>query len=48
MRILIVGANGTVGRAATMALQDRHEIIKVGRTSGERLMRSQTQAASLS
>src|SRR5688500_13885637 len=35
MRILIVGANGTVGRAATMALKDRHEIIKVGRTSGD-------------
>jgi NAD(P)-dependent dehydrogenase (short-subunit alcohol dehydrogenase family) len=35
MRILIVGANGTVGRAATMALGDRHEIIKVGRTSGD-------------
>ncbi|MGH6874091.1 MAG: short chain dehydrogenase, partial [Aestuariivirgaceae bacterium] len=35
MRILVVGASGTVGRAATMALQDRHEIIKVGRTSGD-------------
>ena len=35
MRILIVGANGTVGRAATMALQDRHEIVRVGRTSGD-------------
>ena len=35
MRILIVGANGTVGRAAAMALQDRHEIIKVGRSSGD-------------
>jgi NAD(P)-dependent dehydrogenase (short-subunit alcohol dehydrogenase family) len=34
MRILVVGASGAVGRAALRALQDRHEIITAGRTSG--------------
>jgi len=38
MRILIVGASGTVGRAALHALQDRHEIITAGRTSGDVLV----------
>jgi NAD(P)-dependent dehydrogenase (short-subunit alcohol dehydrogenase family) len=35
MRILVIGASGTVGRAAVKALEDRHEIIKAGRTSGD-------------
>jgi NAD(P)-dependent dehydrogenase (short-subunit alcohol dehydrogenase family) len=35
MRIMIVGANGTVGRAAVKALEDRHDIVKVGRTTGD-------------
>ena len=35
MRILIVGANGTVGRTAVAALSPRHEIIKAGRSSGD-------------
>jgi NAD(P)-dependent dehydrogenase (short-subunit alcohol dehydrogenase family) len=35
MRILLVGASGTVGRAACEALSRRHEIVKAGRTSGE-------------
>jgi NAD(P)-dependent dehydrogenase (short-subunit alcohol dehydrogenase family) len=35
MRILIVGASGTVGRAAVRALEDRHEIIAAGRTSAD-------------
>lgn len=35
MRVIIVGANGTVGQAAVAALQDRHEIIRVGRSSGD-------------
>jgi NAD(P)-dependent dehydrogenase (short-subunit alcohol dehydrogenase family) len=35
MRILIVGADGTVGRAACSALKARHEIIKAGRSSGD-------------
>ena len=35
MRILIVGATGTVGKAAAAELGRRHEIIQAGRTSGD-------------
>ena len=35
MRIIVVGANGTVGRTAVAALADRHEVIRVGRSSGD-------------
>jgi len=35
MRIVIVGGTGTIGRAVAAALQDRHEIVKVGRTQGD-------------
>src|SRR5881397_278335 len=35
MRILVVGAEGTVGKTAVAALQPRHEIIKAGRKSGD-------------
>lgn len=35
MRILIVGATGTVGKAAAAELGRRHEIIRAGRTSGD-------------
>lgn len=35
MRILIVGANGEIGRAVTSELSERHEIITAGRSSGE-------------
>jgi NAD(P)-dependent dehydrogenase (short-subunit alcohol dehydrogenase family) len=35
MKIVIVGAAGAVGRTALEALSDRHEIISVGRTSGD-------------
>jgi NAD(P)-dependent dehydrogenase (short-subunit alcohol dehydrogenase family) len=35
MRILVIGAGGTVGRAAVAALETRHQIIKAGRSSGE-------------
>ena len=35
MKILVVGADGAVGSAAVEALSERHEIIKVGRTSGD-------------
>lgn len=35
MRILIVGAGGTVGQAACRALQSRHEIVAAGRSSGD-------------
>lgn len=33
MKILIIGANGTIGKKVTTALIDKHEIIKVGKTS---------------
>ena len=35
MRILVVGANGKVGRAAVAALAPRHEILTAGRKSGD-------------
>jgi len=35
MRIIVVGAGGAVGRAAVKALETRHEIIRVGRSSGD-------------
>jgi len=35
MNIIIVGAMGAVGRTATEALAGRHEVIRVGRTSGD-------------
>ncbi|RXZ42148.1 short chain dehydrogenase [Crenobacter cavernae] len=34
MKILLVGANGTIGKAVSAELEARHEIIAVGRTSG--------------
>jgi NAD(P)-dependent dehydrogenase (short-subunit alcohol dehydrogenase family) len=35
MRILIVGASGTLGRAVAHQLGERHEIISAGRSSGD-------------
>jgi len=35
MKIIIVGAAGAVGKTATDALSGRHEVIRVGRTSGD-------------
>jgi NAD(P)-dependent dehydrogenase (short-subunit alcohol dehydrogenase family) len=35
MKIVIVGATGTVGKAVVGALQDRHELVKVGRRGGD-------------
>ena len=35
MKIIIVGAAGAVGKTAADALSERHEIIRVGRTSGD-------------
>ena len=35
MKIIIVGATGNVGKTAVKALSGRHEIISVGRTSGD-------------
>jgi NAD(P)-dependent dehydrogenase (short-subunit alcohol dehydrogenase family) len=34
MKIVVIGATGTVGRPVVKALQDRHEIIQVGKTRG--------------
>lgn len=35
MKVLLVGAEGDIGRAICAELADRHEIIKVGRSSGD-------------
>lgn len=35
MKILIVGAGGTLGQAVAAELGQRHEIIRAGRTSGD-------------
>ena len=35
MKLIVIGAEGTVGSAACNELAARHEIIKVGRNSGE-------------
>jgi NAD(P)-dependent dehydrogenase (short-subunit alcohol dehydrogenase family) len=35
MKIIIVGANGTIGKKVTKALGSEHEIIPVGKTSGK-------------
>ena len=35
MKIIVVGGNGSVGRPAVRALAGRHEIVSVGRTSGD-------------
>ncbi len=35
MKIIIVGASGTLGRTAVKSLSSRHEIIQVGRSSGD-------------
>jgi NAD(P)-dependent dehydrogenase (short-subunit alcohol dehydrogenase family) len=35
MRVLLVGASGTIGRAVAAELGQRHEIIAAGRTSGD-------------
>jgi len=35
MKIIVVGANGAVGKTAVNAFGNRHEIIAVGRTSGD-------------
>ena len=34
MRVLVVGATGTIGRAAVAALEERHEIVPVSHRSG--------------
>ena len=35
MKIIIVGASGAVGNAALQALKDRHEVVTVGKSSGD-------------
>ena len=35
MKIIIIGASGTVGRAVVQELSQRHEVIRVGRTQGD-------------
>jgi len=35
MKIVVVGANGTIGRAVVQALEGRHEIVAVGRSHGQ-------------
>ena len=35
MKIVIVGATGTVGKPVVAALKDRHEIVQVGKTGGD-------------
>src|SRR5262245_54697601 len=35
MRVLIIGASGTLGQAAVAALKGRHEIVTAGRSSGD-------------
>ena len=35
MKILIVGANGTIGKAVAAELSQRHEIVTAGRSSGD-------------
>ncbi len=35
MKVIVVGASGAVGRAVMNALGDRHEVIAVGRSSGD-------------
>lgn len=35
MKVIVIGANGAVGKTAVEALSARHEIIKVGRSSGD-------------
>ncbi|WP_397451732.1 short chain dehydrogenase [Pseudomonas sp. NA-150] len=35
MKILLIGANGTVGSAVAKELAQRHEVVAIGRTSGE-------------
>ncbi len=35
MKIVLIGASGTIGQAIASELQERHQIIRVGRSSGE-------------
>ena len=35
MKIILVGASGTIGRAIIAELSERYEIVKVGNRSGD-------------
>jgi NAD(P)-dependent dehydrogenase (short-subunit alcohol dehydrogenase family) len=35
MRVIVIGAAGTIGKAVVEALADRHEVVRVGRRSGD-------------
>lgn len=35
MKILLIGANGTIGRAVAGELKSRHEIVTAGRSHGD-------------
>ena len=35
MKIIVVGATGTIGKAVAAALEGRHEVVKVGKTGGD-------------
>ena len=35
MKIIVIGASGTVGRAVAQEFNQRHEVIRVGRTQGD-------------
>jgi len=35
MRVLVVGASGTIGRAVVAELRERHEVVAAGRESGD-------------
>ena len=35
MKIIVIGASGSIGKAVSAELAQRHEVIKVGKTSGE-------------
>ena len=45
MKIVIIGASGTVGRAVTDELSRRHEVISVGRTQGDHQVDITSQAS---
>lgn len=35
MRIMVIGASGTIGRSVVQLLSDDHEVVRVGHTSGD-------------
>ncbi|HHG8775412.1 TPA: short chain dehydrogenase [Raoultella planticola] len=45
MKIVVIGASGTVGRAVAEELSRQHEVIRVGRTQGDRQIDITSQAS---